>query len=497
MNPFALPISERQAWLLDQRINERGIFVDRALLDGAMKIAGRAKDDLYTEIKKITHVENPNSGPQMIAWLRLHKYPFSSLEKSWVARALAEGVPDDVRRVLELRSEAAKTSDSKLQAIANVVSADGRVRHLFNFMGAARTGRWTSSRIQFQNLPKPLFQDDKEGTRLKIARELIRACEYESLKAEFGSAITPVISVIRTIFCASPGHRFVMADLSAIEARMVAWLAECSTMLGAFRARRDIYVEFAAQVLGKTREGISKDERNKVGKVGILACGYGQGAGGQRVDEKSGALVKHGLWGYAHRQGIDLTLADAEQIVATYRQAYPQVPQLWRDYEEGFRWTLETGAEVEMHRVCFRRIGRGRPTIQIELPSGRCLHYVNSRIGTKTRDDGNGNVWQSDCVLYDGINQKTRTWGAVDTWGGKITENLDQAISRDILAAGMLRVDALMPVVAHCHDEVICEVPEASSLGTDDLVNVLTTPPEWAPDIPLAAEGEFGPFYKK
>src|SRR5512133_1248456 len=163
MNPFALPNSERQAWLLDQRINERGIFVDRALLNGAMKIAGRAKDDLYTEIKKITRVENPNSGPQMIAWLRLHKYPFSSLEKSWVARALGEGVPDDVRRVLELRSEAAKTSDSKLQAIANIVSADGRVRHLFNYLGAARTGRWTSSRIQFQNLPKPLFQDDKEG----------------------------------------------------------------------------------------------------------------------------------------------------------------------------------------------------------------------------------------------------------------------------------------------------------------------------------------------
>ncbi len=204
---FKMPPIVREAWLLDQRINERGIFIDRELLEGAMTMAARAKQELHEEIRQLTNVGNPNSNAQIIAWLRMNGYPFPSLEKSWVARAIEDGVPEEVKRVLALRSEAARTSDSKLMAISNTVSADGRLRYLFNYLGASRAGRWTSHTVQFQNLPKPLFED-RNGSRLKLARELIRGADYEAVRKEFGSVVDAVVSIIRTVFCARRGHGF-------------------------------------------------------------------------------------------------------------------------------------------------------------------------------------------------------------------------------------------------------------------------------------------------
>jgi DNA polymerase len=494
---FRMPQIVRAGWLLDQQINERGIFIDRMLLDSAISLAACAKQELHDEIRKLTRIDNTASNPQMMAWLRMHGYPFQSLEKSWVARAIKEGVPEDVRRVLALRGEAARTSDSKLTAIRNTVSADGRLRYLFNYLGASRAGRWTSHTVQFQNLPKPLFED-RDGSRIKLARELVRSGDYEAVRKEFGSVMDAVVSVIRTVFCAPEGSRLVIVDLNAIEARMIGWLAGCETMLEAFRAGRDIYVEFAAEVLGVPADQLPREYRNKFGKPGILGSGYGQGPGAEVVDAKSGELIKTGMWGFAQRQGISLTLEEAQRIVSTYRQKYAEVPQLWRDYEEGMRWCMGTGATVPMHKVTFRRFGTAKPTIQVQLPSTRCLHYVNCRVGTKARDDGQGNVWQSPTILYDGVHQKTRTWGAIDTWGGKLTENFDQAISRDVLVEGMFRAErAGFSIVAHCHDELICEVPDDSHLGKDELVQCMVTPPEWAPDLPLAAEAESSRFYKK
>jgi DNA polymerase len=492
-----MPPIVSQVWLLDQQINERGIFVDRELLESAMAMAGRAKQELHQEIRRLTHVENPNSNAQIIAWLRMHGYCFPSLEKSWVARALADGVPEEVKRVLALRSEAARTSDSKLTAIHNTVSADGRLRYLFNYLGASRAGRWTSHSVQFQNLAKPLFED-KDGSRLKLARELIRAGDYEAVRKEFGSVVDAVVSVIRTVFCAPEGSRLLIVDLNAIEARMVGWLAGCEAILDAFRAGKDIYKDFAAEVMGVPVEQLPDGYRNKFGKPGILGSGYGQGPGAQVVDSKSGQLIKTGMWGFAERQGIKLTQEEAQKIVTTYRQKYPEVPQLWRDYEEAMQWCMETGATVEMHKVVFRRFGTTKPTIQVELPSERCLHYVNCRMGTKTRDDGQGNVWQSQAIYYDSVNQKTRKWEAIDSWGGKLTENFDQAVSRDVLVNGMLAADHRgFRIVAHCHDEVICELPDDSPLGEKELKDCMIIPPEWAPDLPLAAEVESSPFYKK
>ncbi len=494
---FKMPPIVREAWLLDQQINERGILVDRELLVSAMAMAGRAKQELHEEVRRLTYVENPNSNAQIIAWLRMHKYPFPSLEKSWVARALADGVPEEVKRVLVLRSEAARTSDSKLEAILNRVSSDGRLRQLFNYMGASRTGRWTSGSPQFQNLAKPLFED-KDGSRLKLARELIRAGNYEAVHKEFGSVVDAVVSIIRTVFCAPEGSRLLIVDLNAIEARMVGWLAGCEAMLDAFRAGQDIYKDFAAEVMGVAAEQLPDGYRNKFGKPGILGSGYGQGPGAQVADGKSGQLIKTGMWGFAERQGIKLTQEEAQKIVTTYRQKYPEIPQLWCDYEEAMHWCMETGATVEMHKVLLRRAGTTKPTIQVELPSRRCIHYVNCRMGTKTRDDGQGNVCQSQAIHYDGVNQKTRKWEAIDTWGGKLTENFDQAISRDVLVSGMLAADRRgFRIVAHCHDEVICEVAYDSPLGEKELKDCMVTPPDWAPDLPLAAEVESSPFYKK
>jgi DNA polymerase len=493
-----MPQIVRQGWLLDQTINERGIFVDRVLLDSAISMAARAKQELHDEIRNLTGIDNPNSNAKMLAWLRMHKYPFPSIEKNWVARALKSGVPEDVKCVLALRGEAAKTSDSKLVAIRNTVSADGRLRHLFNYLGASRAGRWTSHTVQFQNLPKPVLGQDKDGSRLKLARELVRSGNYEAVRKEFGSVVGAVVSVIRTVFCAPEGSRLLIVDLNAIEARMICWLAGCESMLNAFRSGRDIYKEFAAEVLGVPVARLPEGYRNKFGKPGILGSGYGQGPGAEVVDNKSCELIKTGMWGFAERQGIALTQDEAQKIVDTYRQKYPEVPQLWRDYEEGMQWCVETGAAVEMHKVTFRRFGNAKPTIQVELPSGRCLHYINCRIGTKTRDDGQGNIWQSQVIHYDGMHQKTRKWQAIDTWGGKLTENFDQAISRDVLVNGMLAAEKLgLRPVAHCHDELICEVPLDSPLGEKELKECMTAAPEWAPDLPLAAEAESSFFYKK
>lgn len=487
----------RDGWLLDQQINERGICVDNALLESASSMALRSKSALLEEIRKTTRVTNPGSTLQILGWLRMHGYPFQSLEKSWVARAMHDGLPDDVMTVLKLRGELARTSDSKLQAIRRVASSDGRLRYIFHYLGASRAGRWTSHTVQFQNLPKPLFED-KDGSRLKLARELVRSGDYEAVRGEFGSVIDAVISVIRTVFCAPEGSRLLIADLNAIEARTLAWMAHCEPMLNAFRQKRDIYKEFAADVMGTTIDALPEGYRNQFGKPGILGSGYGQGPGAEVIDSKTGERIKTGMWGFAERQGIKLTQEEAQRIVGTYRQNYPEIPQLWRDYEEATKWCITNGTTIPLHHIIFRRYGTAKPTVQVELPSTRCLHYVNCRMGTKTRDDGAGNVWQSEAIYYDGVHQKNRKWQAIDTWGGKLTENFDQAISRDVLLNGMLAADRMgFKIVAHCHDEVICEVPNDSPLGEKELLDCMTTPPDWAPDLPLAAEVQSSPYYKK
>jgi DNA polymerase len=492
-----MPNSVREAWLLDQRINEHGIFVDRELLDNAISMAVRAKQELDEKIRGITKVENPNSNPQMLAWFRMHGYPFRSLEKTFVARALKKDLPEEVKCVLALRREAARTSDSKLEAVRQNVSASGRLHHLFDYLGASRTGRWTSNTVQFQNLPKPLFPD-KDGTRLNLARELVLSGDYDGVRKEFGSVVDPVVSIIRTVFCAAPGSRLIIVDLNAIEARVLAWLASCESMLNAFRAGRDIYKEFAAEVLGVAVDQLSEEYRNKFGKPGILGSGYGQGPGAEVIDVKSGELIKTGLWGFAERQGITLTQAEAQKIVSTYRQRYPEVPRLWRDYENHMRWCIRGGKTVASHKIAFRLFDMAKPTVQVKLPSGRCLHYVNSRLESKARDDGHGNAWVGQTIYYDGIDQKTRKWGSDDTWGGKLTENFDQGISRDVLVEGMLRAEKMgFKLVAHCHDELICEVPLDSCLGEKELEECMTAASEWAPDLPLAAEAESSPYYKK
>ncbi len=319
------------------------------------------------------------------------------------------------------------------------------------------------------------------------------------LRKEFGSVVDAVVSIIRTVFCAPEGSRLLIVDLNAIEARMVGWLAGCEAMLDAFRAGQDIYKDFAAEVMGVAVEQLPDGYRNKFGKPGILGSGYGQGPGAQVVDGKSGQLIKTGMWGFAERQGIKLTQEEAQKIVTTYRQKYPEVPQLWRDYEEAMHWCMETGATVEMHKVLLRRASTTKPTIQVELPSRRCIHYVNCRMGTKTRDDG-----QEQCVAVASYPLRRRKPEDPQVGGyrhlgrqadGRISIKRFRAMFS--LAACLLPIAGVFELVAHCHDEVICWMTYDSPLGEKELKDCMITPPDWAPDLPLAAEVESSPFYKK
>ena len=474
---FPVPPELEKQWQTDVLINARGVAVDMDLVRGALWIGETTRDQLTEEAVTLSGLDNPNSVKQLMQWLEEElDEELTDLRKDTVSRLLNGNLTNDTaRRMLEIRQELGKTSTKKYNAIEAAVCADGRVRGLLQFYGANRTGRWAGRLVQVQNLPRTYVEP------LPLARDLVKCRETASLRALFGSVPDTLSQLIRTSFIAEPGNALVDADFSAIEARVISWLAGESWRLDVFRTHGKIYEASASQMFGVPLERIKKGNpeyalRQK-GKVAELALGY-QGS--------TGALIKMGA--------LDMGLTEAElpDIVNRWRDANKRIRDLWYSMEAAAVQVIQTGQPVGLRSLVLARemdAGNNLDFLTIRLPSGRKLYYAHPSLGQ--------NQWGKPSITYMGMDQTTKKWKLIETYGGKLVENCVQAIARDCLAEAIERLEAAnYPVVFHVHDEVVVECT-AERASLDDIAAIMGQPVSWAPDLPLGADGWVGAFYKK
>ena len=457
------------------RIARRGVYVDQELVRGAIEVGETTTAVLTEEARSLTGLSNPNSVSQMMEWLHSRGCCMPNFQKATVADQLTDSSMDDtVRRALEIRQELGKTSNKKYAALETCVCADGRVRGLLQFYGANRTGRWAGRLVQVQNLPRTYIQ------QLDLARGLVTARNAAALRCIFGSVPDTLSQLIRTTLTASPGRVLIDADFSAIEARVISWLAGEEWRIKAFENDEDIYCASASRIYGVpvVKHGENGHLRQK-GKVAELACGYGGSVGAMKA-----------------MGGSDLGMTDDElqQIVDDWRAASPKIVRLWYDLQDAAISAIR-GVPKTSHYTTFRRetdTRSGHTVLTIQLPSGRKLFYLEPQIGE--------NRWGGPSITYLGVNQETKKWGRIETYSGKLAENVTQAIARDCLAAAIENVErAGLPVVFHIHDEIVIDT---APFGTDEqmlatVARLMTQPLPWAEGLPLKADGWVGQYFKK
>ena len=492
MQAFPLPEMEQRGWCLDQIINARGLPMDMDLVAGSKDVAELVKADLWAELKQLTGVENPNSGPQMLAWLETQGYTFSGIGKPFVNRALAgecDLTPAAIK-ALNLRKQSSKTSDAKLQKIVNSVSGDGRLRHQFLYMGAPRTGRWSGGggevkNVQMQNLPRPTKEVSKN---LDLAINLLKTRDYTGIAMEFSSPMDVVTSTLRSTIKASPGKKLLVCDLNAVEFRALGWITRCESIQSVFRTGRDPYKDFGADLFKKPYEEITKEERQNA-KPGVLGGGY-QLSGGEEFINEAGDKVFSGLMGYARSLQIEIDHDLAHDSIAAFRAKYWEVPEAWKEIEAAaLEAVRDPGKIVEYNAFAFECFGT--KLLRLMLPSGRGLHYIRPKIEKDEK-------FNKDGITYEGRLQSKKAIGRIKIYGGKWVENMCQAFSRDLLLHGMFEADTLgLPIVGTTHDEQICEIDKDSKYGLEDLRAAMIKTPKWAPGLVLDAEGYTAEVYRK
>lgn len=477
LSGFPVPADIEKQWQTDLRINARGVAVDMDLVHGAIKIGNDTRDQLMAEAVSITGLENPNSVAQLSGWLKdAGGLEFSDLRKDTVASALKmDGVTGDAERMLRIRQELGKTSTKKYDAIEAAVCADGRVRGLLQFYGANRTGRWAGRLVQVQNLPRTYIG------YLPWARQAVKDLQTEKLRAMYGSVPDTLSQLIRTSFIAAPGHKLVDADFSSIEARVISWLAGEQWRLEVFRTHGKIYEASASQMFGVPLERIKKGNPEYAlrqrGKVAELALGY-QGS--------VGALITMGA--------LDMGIPeeDLPDIVTRWRESNKRIVDLWYAVESAAVSVIQTGHQAGVNGILFQRefdLENDLDFLTITLPSRRKLFYARPELGE--------NQWGRPSITYYGVNQTTKQWTPLETYGGKLVENIVQATARDCLAAAIENLEAAgFPVVFHVHDECVIDCPEAQA-DLDEVVKLMTLPIPWATGLPLNADGWVGDFFKK
>lgn len=468
MSFFQIPDAEKELWELDQDINRRGVMVDLQMVGNAIRFDEAHKEALTEEATGLTGLENPNSSTQLKEWLSDQMArEVESLTKTAIPDLLESTDCPNVTRMLELRQEMSKTSTKKYQAMADAVCADSRVRGLLQFYGASRTGRWAGRLVQVQNLPQNHIPD------LDLAREIVKSGDRDMMELVFGNVPDTLSQLVRTAFIAPKGSRFIVADFSAIEARVTAWLAGEKWRLDVFNSHGKIYEASAAQMFKVPIEEITKGSplRQK-GKIAELACGYGGGVG---------ALKAMG----ADKMG--LSDKELQETINSWRNANPAIVRLWTDINAAAIKVIGSPSQSENVRGC--TLFRDRGLLGIKLPSGRQLSYARPRIGQ--------NRFGGKSIIYEGINQTTRKWEQQETYGGKLVENIVQAIARDCLAVSMLRLNAAgYKIVMHVHDEAVLETP--NDFGSlDEVCAIMGQPIEWAKGLPLRADGYETDYYKK
>ena len=463
LRSFPVTDFERKVWALDARINERGVRIDTGLVAAAI-----AQNEAFTtrrmaEMRRLTGLENPNSVAQLKDWLETAGMSADSLNKAAVLELKDKATDPTTRRVLELRQQLGKTSVTKYEAMQSAVCADGRVRGLLQYYGAGRTGRWAGRLVQVQNLP----QNHLAG--LGLVRELVRERDLETLELCFDSVPDVLSQLIRTAFVAGEGNIFHVADYSAIEARVIAYLAGEKWRMDVFRSGGDIYCSSASAMfrVPVVKHGVNGHLRQK-GKIAELACGYGGGVG---------ALKAFG----ADRMG--LTEEEMQDIVTQWRAASPAIPRFWRDAESAAVRAINNPGRTTTV-PCGVKYRRDGDALRCRLPSGRILSYWDAKLDT----DGS--------ICFMGQNQTTRRWEKTGTWGGKLVENIVQAYARDCLAVAMVRLaEEGWKICFHVHDEVIVEAPIGTSW--EQVAEVMGRPIDWAPGLLLRGDGYSTPFYRK
>lgn len=500
--------TERALWKLDREINQTGLPIDRKLATVAATLCDHLRDDALTEMSVITGLDNPNSATQLKAWLASAGRPFESLARPIVDAALRDpALPSTVRRVLELRLLSSQTALKKYDALLALSGADGRLRETFRWFGASRTGRWAGRGFQPQNVPAlDLVNSDDIADKqaaLNEAAELVVKRDVLALNNRYGSLAPPLRACLRGAIAARDGYRLVVADLSSIESVVVGWLANCRRILDLFRDGRDAYRDYASIVFRKPADQITSAER-KFAKPPVLGCNYGMGADGLAQYAQNFGVDFCDMWTPEINREYLLATLDGEdggdagsddtrrrvvakKLVNTYRATYPEIPELWWSYERAFICAArQRGREFRVGRVTFFRDGE---FVFIRLPSGRCLAYLDAEATGEGRDTQ---------ISYSGVDTFSRKWGRVDTWGGKLVENVTQAVARDVLCVGLLNADLLgFQIVGHVHDEIICEQPSGDTLGTEQLEKAMTVLPIWADGMPVSAVGWSGKRYCK
>jgi len=480
---FPMPEEEERLWQMDVLMNAYGVRVDTGLIEGALYIDGISTQKLTEEAMKLTGLPNPNSQPQLVPWLNNHskKQPddpdlLSDLQKTTVEDLLKdkENLPEDVCRMLEIRQQLGKTSIKKYVAMDTARGEGDRVRGLTQYYGANRTGRYAGRLVQLQNLPRNYIKT------LDYARKLVRAKNYDGIKLLYGNVPDTLSQLIRTAFIPSEGHKFVVADFSAIEARVIAWLAGEQWVNEVFATHGKIYEATAAQMFGVPVERIVKGNpeyalRQK-GKVATLALGY---QGGTPSLVSMGALK------------MGLTEEELPDIVQRWRQANRQICGLWYAVENAALAVMETAQPQGINGLIFALEGDliyGQSFLTVQLPSGRKLYYCRPFLKE--------NQFGKTAIHYHTMGQQTRKWEVTSTYGGKMTENIVQAIARDCLTVTLERIAARgLQVVFHVHDEVIIDAPMETTV--DEICGLMAEPIPWAPGLVLKGAGFENDYYMK
>lgn len=482
LSAYPAPEDVQKQWELDLRINARGVAVDRALVASAQAMDTEVQQDYIREAQALTGLENPNSVSQLMSWAEEQAgVAPPDMSKGTVSQMLkADILPVKLRRMLEIRQELGKTSNKKYDSLAVATCDDGRVRGLLQFYGANRTGRWAGRIVQPQNLPRTYIH----GDLLPLARELVKTGNADGLKWIFGSVPDTLSQLIRTAFVASPGNMLLDADFSAIEARVIAWLADEEWVLDVFRDTGKIYEATASRMFNIPIEKIKKGQpeyayRQK-GKVATLALGYQGGVGAMRTMDTGHELDS-------------LSDDEVQELVDLWRRANPNIVKLWGLVEAAAKAAVVEGRTSFLgHGLVIGRsldIRNGLDFLVIGLPSGRRLYYPQPAITT--------NRFGRPSISYMGQNQTTKKWERIETYGGKLAENIVQAVARDCLAESITRLeDAGYPVVFHIHDEIVVDAHTVNH-NLSEMETLMAIVPAWAPGLPLNADGWVNEFFKK
>lgn len=474
LSGFPVPELEWERWRQDIAMNAYGVKVDTELVNGAIKIQERCEEELLTEAIRLTQLENPNSPTQLLNWVNAQGYPLENTQKATIESALKEDLPLKVRRVLEIRQQLGKTSVKKYEAMTNTIGEGDRVRGISQFYGASKTGRFSGRLVQMQNLPRNYLEP------LAETRECVKRQNYETLKLLFDSIPDTLSQLIRTAFIPSTGNQFVVADFSAIEARVIAWLARETWVQEVFATHGKIYEATASQMFHVPIEKIVKGNpeyalRQK-GKVATLALGY---QGGTNALISMGALK------------MGLSEEELPEIVARWRAANQRIVALWSSVGSYALRTVRDGRARQVNDLIFRMeqdLKHGLRFLTIELPSKRKLFYCKPYIGL--------NQFGSESLFFYTQNQTTKKWEESSTFGGKLVENIVQGIARDCLCETLDRITSKgYKIVFHVHDEVI--VDAGMDLTVEELCSIMAEPIPWAKGLILKGAGFSGQFYQK